>query len=154
MTLETIKDISIIFAGAIGLITFATGVLQYMRQGHQVRATQFVEMRRRFLEDPIFRNILNRLATDDPSLSEVPIQDRRNLVGFLEELALMTNSNLIRPKVAHYMFGYYVVLIDNSQHFWTGLDKSSVYWRVFHDFAKAMREMEKDRQPDVRELVF
>lgn len=149
-----VKDLSIIIAGIIALITFATGVFQYIRQGHQIRATQFIEMRRRFLEDPAFRQILNLLATDSEALEQVPVQDRRNFIGFLEEVALMVNSNLIRPRVAHYMFGYYVLLVDDSKHLWEGLDKSSEYWRLFHGFAKTIRAMKNCPPPSPKELVF
>ena len=148
------KDLSIIIAGVIALITFATGVFQYIRQGNQIRATQFIEMRRRFLEDPIFRNILNLLAQDDPALETVPVQDRRNLVGFLEEVALMVNSRLIRPRVAQYMFGYYIILVDSSEHLWAGLDKESDYWYVFKNFAHSIRDMQKCPLPAPKELEF
>lgn len=152
--ISLIKDFSIIIAGLIALITFATGVFQYIRQGNQIRATQFIEMRRRFLEDQVFRSILNLLAHDSEALESVAIQDRRNLVGFLEEVALMVNSRLIRPRVAQYMFGYYVLLIDDSTHFWHGLEKKSIYWNLFHGFAKSIREMQNCPQPDPKELIF
>jgi hypothetical protein len=135
------KDLAIILAGVVALTTFFFGVLEYARQGHQARAQNFVEMRRRFLENELFRQILNLLATDDGRLREVPIQDRRNFVGFLEEVALMVNSKLISREVAHYMFGYYVLLTDRSEHFWEGLDRPSVYWSVFRRFASSMGEV-------------
>lgn len=143
-TLTVVKDVSIIIAGAVTLITFMMGVIQYARQGHDARATQFVQMRRRFLEDPAFRELLNLLARDDPRLAEMPIQDRRNFVGFFEEVALMVNSKIIKPGVAHYMFGYYVLLVDRSEHFWEGLDRNSVYWQVFRGFAEQMRSVKSD----------
>lgn len=143
-SLTVIKDVSIIIAGAVTLITFMMGVIQYARQGHDARATQFVQMRRRFLEDPAFRDLLNLLARDDPRLAQMPIQDRRNFVGFFEEVALMVNSKIIKPGVAHYMFGYYVLLVDRSEHFWEGLDRTSVYWEVFRQFAEQMKSVKND----------
>lgn len=140
-SLSVVKDVSIIVAGVVTLITFMMGVIQYTRQGHDARATQFVQMRRRFLEDPAFRELLNLLASDDPKLAQMPIQDRRNFVGFFEEVALMVNSKIIKPGVAHYMFGYYVLLVDRSEHFWEGLDRQSVYWEVFRQFAAQMRSV-------------
>lgn len=150
--LSTVKDVSITVASIITLVTFVTGVAQYIRQGHQQRATQFVEMRRRFLEDASFRDILNLLASDHPTLKDVPIQDRRNFVGFLEEVALMVNSRVLRPEVAHYMFGYYVLLADGSDHFWDGLDKSSEYWSLFRTFAARMKE-QRGMTHKVKELT-
>lgn len=143
-TLTVVKDLSIIIAGAVTLITFMMGVIQYARQGHDARATQFVQMRRRFLEDPAFRELLNLLATDDLRLAQMPIQDRRNFVGFFEEVALMVNSRIIKPGVAHYMFGYYVLLVDRSEHFWEGLDRDGVYWEVFRQFAAQMKSVKRE----------
>lgn len=138
-SLSVVKDVSIIVAGVVTLITFMAGVIQYARQGRHQRAAHFVEMRRRFLEDPNFRDILNFLAADDPRLRETPVQDRRNFVGFMEEVALMVNSKILDARVAHYMFGYYALLADRSEHLWDGLDKGSEYWSVFRRFASQMR---------------
>ena len=150
MTLDSLKDLSIVGAGVIALTTFFSGVLEYARQNHTKRAEQFVLMRRRFLEDPLFRDILNCLATDDPKLAGFPIQDRRNFIGFLEEVALMVNSRIIRREIAHYMFGYYVLLADKSQNLWANLDRESVYWTVFRNFAALMRKMEPATADDLR----
>jgi hypothetical protein len=137
-----LKDISIIVAGVIAFFTLWQGLFQYSRQGHATRASQFIQMRRRFLEDAVFKDLLNLIAAGDPRVSETPIQDRRNLVGFLEEVALMMNSGLLKPEVAHYMFGYYVLLIQECEPFWTGLDRSSEYWDVFHGFVQSMRKFD------------
>lgn len=132
--LSLVKDISIAVGGVIALITFVTGTIQYIMQGRHQRAAQFIEMRRRFLDNPSFREILNLLDGDSPRLAETSVQDRRNLVGFLEEIALLVESRLLRADVAFYMFGYYVSLIGRSTHFWTGLDREGSYWRVFREF--------------------
>ncbi len=137
------KNWAIIVAGLVAFITFLTGLLEYIRQGRQHRAENFVQMRRRFLETPQYRQILDKLAVDDPTLAQESIQEKRNFIGFLEEVALMVNSRLIRREVAHYMFGYYVLLAAKSEHFWAGLDKNSEYWAVFRKFAKEMSEMKE-----------
>lgn len=137
------KNWAIIVAGLVAFITFLTGLLEYIRQGRQHRAQNFVQMRRRFLETPQYRQILDKLAVDDPTLAQESIQEKRNFIGFLEEVALMVNSRLIRREVAHYMFGYYVLLAAKSEHFWAGLDKNSEYWTVFRRFAKEMSEMKE-----------
>ena len=53
-------------------------------------------------------------------MKKTPIQDRRNFVGFLEEVAVMVNSGLIKKEVAHYMFGCYVLLTDRCDELWDG----------------------------------
>ncbi len=148
------KDLAIILAGIVGLITFFTGTLEYVRQGHQHRAQNFVQMRRRFLETPQYREILDLLAGDDPKLRDVSIQEKRNFIGFLEEVALMVNSRLISAEVAHYMFGYYVLLAARSEHFWEGLDRSSIYWTVFRLFAEEMEKMKVGSQDAMKALKF
>jgi len=148
------KDLAIIFGGVLAMTTFLSGMLEYVRQGRQHRASHFIQMRRRFLEDPLFRDILNLLASDPPALRETPIQDRRNFVGFLEEVAVMVNSGLIRQEVAHYMFGYYVLLTDRCEHFWEGLDRGSQYWSVFRRFASDMKELSRAESPSPPALRF
>lgn len=143
--LPWLKDVSIVIAGLVAFVTFWTGLIQYIKQGHQARAGQFIQMRRRFLEDVTFKRLLNMVATADPAVSQESIQDRRNLVGFLEEIGLMTNSGLIKPEVARYMFGYYVLLIDGSPDFWEGLDRDSEYWTVFHKFSRTIKDINSNR---------
>lgn len=154
--LDQIKDWSIIAAGVVALTTFWFGLLQYRRENHNRRAEQFVSLRRRFLEDPLFREILNMLPHDDPKLAQISIQDRRNFLGFLEELALMVNSGLIKPEVARYMFGYYVCLANSSVHIWSGLDKESVYWTVFRTYANGLagRDLDQLRAVASQDLRF
>lgn len=150
MTLDTLKDLSITAGGVFALVTFLSGVVEYSRQNHSKRAEHFLMMRRRFLEDPLFREISTGLATDDRNLSQMPVQDRRNYIGFLEEVALMVNSKIIRPEIANYMFGYYVVLADRSQNLWKDLDRNGVYWTVFRNFAELMRRTDQTSAKDLK----
>jgi hypothetical protein len=148
--LTTIKDWSIVVAGIIALVTFAAATLESIRRGKQERAQNFVQMRRRFLETPQYREILDLLPSDDPRLAEISIQERRNFIGFLEEVALMVNSRLIRKEVAHYMFGHYVLLTHRSKNIWSNLDPKSGYWSVFRSFAEQMDRLEamQRREPN------
>ena len=146
-TLETVKDYALVIGGFAGLTTFLVGVAEYARQANLRRGEAFIAMRRRFLEDPAFREILNLLDHDDPQLAEVPTQDRRNFVGFLEEIALMSRSRMIRPEVAHYMFGHYVSLADASEHLWRGLHKEDRYWTLFRRYAAENGAMERSELP-------
>lgn len=138
-----VKDVSIIVAGIVALSTFLSGAVEFLRQGRQHRAENLVGMRRRFLETPQYREILDMLQSGDPTIAKASIQERRNFVGFLEEIALMVNSHLIRPEVAQYMFGYYVLLVSRSKPFWEGLERGDIYWTLFNHFAEEMARMEK-----------
>jgi hypothetical protein len=111
-------------------------------------------MRRRFMENEVFRDICTLLMTDDPRLRDIPLQDKRNFGGFLEEIALTVNSRLIRREVAHYMFGYYVLLCWDSKNFWHGIDRQSRYWSMFHEFAAQMRALEATSPEAYRRLGF
>jgi hypothetical protein len=146
MNLSTTKDIAIILGTIVALITFFFGALEYLRQSKQHRTQAFIEMRRRFLETPRFREMLELLATDDERLREVGVQDKRNFIGFLEEIALMVESRIIKREVAGYMFGHYVKLCRQSKNLWHGLDPGSLYWTVFHRFASEMEQFEKDAE--------
>jgi len=138
-----VKDVSIIVAGMIAISTFLSGVVEFVRQGRQHRAENLVQMRRRFLETTQYREILDMLQSGDPAIAKSSIQERRNFVGFLEEIALMVNSRLIRPEVAQYMFGYYVLLVARCDPFWEGLNRKDLYWTLFNHFAVEMEKMEK-----------
>ncbi|AIE85310.1 hypothetical protein [Fimbriimonas ginsengisoli] len=153
MTLEISKDLAIIGGTILALTTFLTGAFEFARQSHLRRVEHFIQMRRRFLETPVFQQILRMITTDDPALCEVPVQDRRNFGGFLEEVALMVNSRLISREVAHYMFGHYVLLTDRSHHFWSGLDREGTYWKLLHRFATEMEE-ESKKPLDLKKLRF
>ncbi|HMS54949.1 MAG TPA: hypothetical protein PKA27_06075 [Fimbriimonadaceae bacterium] len=144
MDLPTAKDIAIILGTLVALITIFFGALEYRRQTRQNRIQAFIEMRRRFLETPRFREMLELLASDDERLREVGVQDKRNFLGFLEEIALMVSSGLLKREVAGYMFGHYVNLSRKSKNLWIGLEPNSLYWTVFHRFAEDMERFERE----------
>ena len=151
-SLATSKDIAIILGTVVALVTFFFGALEYLRQAKQSRMQAFVDIRRRFLETPRFREILDLLATDDPRLAEVSLQEKRNFIGFLEEIALLVDSRLINRDVVGYMFGHYVLLCRRSEHLWEGLDADSLYWRVFHRFADDMERFAEEGKERTRSL--
>lgn len=138
------KDLAIILASLVTVTTFFTGAWEYRRKLRQDRAQMMLEMRRRFLETAEFQQILEALIADDPELRAIPIQRRRHFAGFLEEVALLANSGLIRPEVALYLFGFYVLRTAASDDFWDGLDRESVFWTQFRRFAEvAQQESER-----------
>jgi hypothetical protein len=147
MDLGTVKDVSIVVAGVATLAGFMAALFEYARQNHARRAEYFTSLRRRFLETPAFQPILACLATDDPCLAEVPIQDRRNFLGFFEEIQLMVDSRLVKPAIADIMFGRYVLMADRSQNLWKGLDRQDRYWAIFRRMAAEQRRLEADSGP-------
>jgi hypothetical protein len=146
------KDLSIILAGLIAVITFFTGIWEYRRRTRQERAENLLQMRRRFLETPGFGEILEMLIHQDPAVSHLPAPLRRNFAGVLEEVAILANSHLIRKEVAHYMFGYYVLLTYENPYFC--LDRDGIYWSQFRQFAeRVQKEMPKTSDSNTQKRI-
>ena len=152
--ITALKDFSIIIGGLITIIAFANGLLEYRRQGAQKRVEHFTLLRRRLKENAIFKEICALMFANDPRLADVSAQDKRDFIGLLEEVALMTNSGLIRPELAHYMFGYYTVKCSESTDFWANLTLDDTYWNLFHDFAREMKSKETSHRYDRKKLRF
>ena len=154
MMIAALKDFSIIIGGLITIIAFANGLLEYRRQGAQKRVEHFTLLRRRLKENHIFKEICALMFANDPRLADVNAQDKRDFIGLLEEVALMVNSGLIRPELAHYMFGYYTVKCLESKDFWANLTLDETYWKLFHDFANDMKAKESSHTYDRKKLRF
>ena len=154
MMITALKDFSIIIGGLITIIAFANGLLEYRRQGAQKRVEHFTLLRRRLKENHIFKEICALMFANDPRLADVNAQDKRDFIGLLEEVALMVNSGLIRPELAHYMFGYYTVKCLESENFWANLTLDETYWKLFHDFAHEMKTKESSHTYDRKKLRF
>jgi hypothetical protein len=139
-----IKDLATIVGVIIALFAFIKGVLEYAKQGAQKRAEQFLEMRNRFKKNESFRDICALLEHDDPKLQDIEFKEKRDFLGFFEELALVVNSGLIRREIAHYMFGYYAIKCWRSENFWINakskINRDSIYWALFKDFVDKMNK--------------
>jgi hypothetical protein len=142
MNYGSLKDFAIIVGGLVTIFAFLNGLLEYRRQGRQKREEHFTLLRRRMKENPRFKEICSLMFANDPRLAGIDAQDKRDFVGLLEEVALQMNSGLIRPELAHYMFGYYTVKCMESKDFWANLTLEEIYWNLFHDFAREMKRME------------
>jgi hypothetical protein len=138
LTNNAIAIISIILA----ISTAFVGLAQYRLQGKQKRAEFFIELRLKLKKNSIFKNICALIETDSPELEDVAFAEKRDFLGFFEEVALMMNSGLIKKEVAHYMFGYYAINCWDSKNFWGDVNRDSPYWSVFRNFVKQMKEIE------------
>jgi hypothetical protein len=146
--METKDVVAAVIAGlsaAIALVTLIRALLEYGQQGRQKRADQFFALRRRLKEAPEFRRIaglIDRGAPAADELANTSFEEKRDYLGLFEEVALVLNSRLITPEVAHYMFGYYALRCWESDGFWTGVNRESHYWSLFADFVGRMRNVE------------
>ena len=144
MDLTKLKDIATIIGVAVGLFALVKGIFEYKRQGAQKRAEHFLQMRKRLKENETFKKIAGLLETDDNKLISIPFKEKRDYLGLFEEVAIMMNSNLIKKEVAHYMFGYYAIKCWDSDNFWNGVNRDSIYWKVFENFVYKMKYIERN----------
>lgn len=133
------------------LITLIKGVLEYMQANTLKRSESLTEMRIRFNSNEKFREICYLADCNDPRLTQIDIKDRRDILGFYEEVALKTNSGLIRKQVAHYMFGYYAIKCWKCEYFWDSIEKYSIYWCLYRDFVYQMIDEEQKLAEDFRD---
>ncbi len=154
ITLEQAKDVAAVAGGIFALIALIKGVVEYVHQGAQKRAEHFLAMRERLKGDAKFMQICDLLDEDSPTLRDLPFNDKRDFLGLFEEVALMLNSRIIRPAVAHYMFGYYAIRCGRSKYFWEGVERQSDYWSLFNDFVTRMEQVESSFKFKRRKLRF
>ncbi|HWA53790.1 MAG TPA: hypothetical protein VG816_06415 [Solirubrobacterales bacterium] len=138
-----------VLGALIALATLVKALLEYMQQGRQKRAEHFFELRRKLKENVEFSRVAGLLdeasLNDDEAASareelrRLSFQIKRDYLGLFEEVAIAMNSGLIKPQVAHYMFGYYALLCWTSDDFWINVNKLSDYWSLFDDFCKQMK---------------
>jgi hypothetical protein len=142
-----VKDVAEIVGVCIALITLIKGVIEFRLQGTQKRAEQFLQMRDRYAE---FSELCALLEHNDDvgnkQLQEMSFKLKRDFLGLYEEIALMMNSGILRPQVAHYMFGYYALRCAENNAFWQGLNYESSYWSLFRDFVNQMKQVEQNFQ--------
>ena len=143
MSIESAKDWATVIGVVVALFTLWKSLIEYTNQGKQKRAEHFLHMRERFKDNVDFKAMCDLLEQNSPELRDVAFKEKRDLLGFFEEIALMMNSGLVSPVVAHYMFGYYAILCWKSEYFWCGLNRHSDYWVLFRDFANQMIDAEK-----------
>jgi hypothetical protein len=111
-------------------------------------------MEKRFDENTLFREISALTETDDPKLREIAYKDKVDYLGFFEEIALLVNSNLISPEIAHYMFGYFAMRCWDSKNFWVEINRESIYWIVFKKFVEKMKKIENSFEYNEKKLRF
>jgi hypothetical protein len=147
-------DLVLIFGILGSLLAFFKGVIEYTRQGSEKRADRFFKLEREFFQSECNKNICRLLESDDPRLLKIEYEDKLNFLGFLEQVALLVNSKLLRFEVANYVYGYYISKCAGSVNFWTSeLDKTSPYWTLFFSFSDRIK-ISNIQNVDVTKLRF
>jgi hypothetical protein len=146
-TSETISAVGVgiaLLTLGVATGTFIKAIIEYKRQNAVKRFEIFQAMNERF-DGEKFVKIRELLDDDSLDLESADYTEKHNFLGFFEELAISVNSRVMSEEVAFYLFGYYAIRCWRSENFWVGdmmIDKESIYWLLFRDFAKRMEKME------------
>lgn len=129
-----------VIGATVAIATLVKAVLEYSQQGRQRRADHFFELRRRLKDNDDFAlvaELIDQTYAEEPlaneareQLRELPFRVKRDYLGLFEEIAMAMNTGLIKPAVAHYMFGYYALLCWESDDFWFDVNRLSHYWSL------------------------
>ena len=75
--------------------------------------------------------------------SEFAPYQRSEYASHFEEIALLTNSGLVRKEVAFFIYGYMAIRIWDDEEFWQGLNRD-VFWLNLERFVADMKRL-RDR---------
>lgn len=107
------------------------------------RAQHFADLRKRREESDVFRKLIPLLDVDDEHLRSVSWAEKIVFISYYKDVALLVKSGLMREEVAFQLFGNHAARCWNSDHFWDGINRGSVYIELFKEFAERMLELEK-----------
>ena len=154
MTPEDVKNLMPVVVAFIALATLIKAVLEYRRGAVFRRVEYFAKMRDEFLKDKAFAALTELLERKDPCLGEFRASDKWRYLFFFEYVALLVRARVIREELACYMFGYYALLCDRSEFFWSeSFPKDRLFWPLFFDFVERMKEVEKLKRVNQKKFV-
>jgi hypothetical protein len=163
------------FLEGITLVAFVGAgkfLWEYIRDNRRKRLKHYGELRREFRSNQDFSVIFDGLseyaeadeAKDEKQrviagekLAGIKRDIRSEFAAFLEDIAMGMQSGALKPRVAHYMFGYYVILCWKTEPFWAGKLRSSEddpYWALLRSFAERMERYEKRLERAPRLVVW
>ena len=151
LTLDDWRNIATIIGVIVALAALIKGVYEYIKQGTQTRAEQFLELHKQFHENATFTKIVGLLGEESEELKKIALKEKYEYLEFFERIALIVNSGLMGPAIAYYMFGFYVIKCWKSDLFWKvsgedGVDsmivKDSDYWVVLRKFVENMQSIQ------------
>jgi NDP-sugar pyrophosphorylase family protein len=140
--LNIIKAIAITGTSIVAIITLIKGYLEYKLTSTQKRSEFYERLGTKLETDETLKLIIHYLETNDTEIRNLARFERYKFLRFYEDIALIMNSDLIKPEIAHYMFSYYAVKCFDSDDFWHDIERNSIYWRVFNEFVEKMKKME------------
>lgn len=135
-------------AALVALGTLIKAIVEYKRSAAAKRFELFLAMRARLRQNNEFAEICELLEAESEELRSLPLEKKDRFAGFFEELAIMRNSGILNDDVALYMFGYWAIRCNRSEHFWHGLNREQALWSLFFDFANEMEDAHRNFQFD------
>lgn len=165
LSLSDWKDIASILSAIFASLLIIKGTYELHLQGKQKRTEFFVTMHNRLIENPtlgMITEMLERERIEDKGqgggagtgLAKLSIKEKSAFLHFLEEVALMTQSKLLRKDVAHYMFGYYAITCWKSNNFWSNMNREGDYWELFRKFQAEMAKIDSNKPFPVSRFAF
>jgi hypothetical protein len=139
------KDIATIVGVVVGLGTLAVGLHSYRKQSKQKRIEYLIAKPGEFDKEERFKVIMQGLEGDPSILIDIPADDKRYFLGFLEEIALLMNSKMIPSEIVHYTFGFFAITCWDTVEFWVNLEndeRNHLYWCLFRHFVEQMKREE------------
>lgn len=141
-TLEIIKTAAAVGTAVVAIVTILKGYAEYKLSAIQKRVELFEKYLQKLKENETLRHIIELLEKESENIKNVPRTDRYFYLGYFEEIALLVNSRVLKPEIAHYMFAYYARICWENDNFWHEINRNSTYWRVFREFVMQMKELE------------
>lgn len=144
-TLELIRTITFIVTAIVAIMTLIKSNYQYRLSVKQKRIELYETYRIKLNENEAINSIVDALVNDNENIRNIRKIDKFLFLGFYEDIALLMNTGLIKPEIAHYMFGYYAIICWENNLFWKDINRESHYWRVFKEFVQQMKDLEQKK---------
>lgn len=141
--LNIVNTIAIIIGTIIAICTMIKGIVEYHSSNKLKRMEFYENYRKKLKENESFKKIISCLDNKDEKIRKIPRIERYYFLGFYEDIAILEKNNLIKLDLAYYMFGYYAIRCEENKYFWDWINKDSLYWKIFIEFAEKMGKQEK-----------
>ncbi|HEY3781288.1 MAG TPA: hypothetical protein VGL56_09410 [Fimbriimonadaceae bacterium] len=143
MAINDLLTVTPVIGGAVALLTLAKAVREFTVQNADKRTKQFLELRKWYRENLEFQRITQLIARNDPELATMELHVRFEFMGFLEDIAFLVNSGVLREEVAYYVFGADLMAAWGNDIFWGDELRGDRYWTLLRDFTLRMTELDK-----------
>ena len=148
LTSEILRNWAVAASAIIATITFIFNVWEKNKENRLKRLETYLSFEKRLNEEKNFQKFLTLLEEDNPDLAHEETLEKYKFLGFLEEISVAVDNRLMSKDLAFYMFGYYAIRANKSEHFNAlkndkKIDWNSIYWRVAKKFVSDMEKIEK-----------